>query len=112
LTHNGLSSFHIRQIKTVINDHLDEKLTINQLAKIINLSPFHFARMFKLSLGESPAQFITRTRVEKVKQYLKTNAHLADISAATGFCQQSHMSYQFKRMAGVTPITYRASIHK
>ncbi len=107
----GLSNFHIRQTKVAINDHLDKKLTIKHLAKSVNLSPFHFARMFKLSLGESPAHFINRTRVEKVKQYLKTNACLADISAATGFCQQSHMSYQFKKMTGVTPRAYRAIIN-
>jgi len=103
----GLSPIHRRKIKSSINDRLNEKLTIEKLAKLVGLSPFHFARMFKLSFGETPAQFINRTRIEKVKQYLKTPQPIAEISVSTGFSQQSHMTHQFKKMTGVTPATYR-----
>jgi AraC family transcriptional regulator len=103
----GLSTFHIRKIKAMINDCLSERLTIDRLANEVGLSHFHFAKMFKLSLGESPAYFINRLRIEKVKQFLKTRSTISEISASTGFSQQSHMTQQFKRMTGVTPAIYR-----
>lgn len=103
----GLSTFHIRKIKSMINGCLDEKLTIDRLANEVGLSHFHFAKMFKVSLGESPACFINRLRIERVKQYLKTNRTISEISASTGFSQQSHMTQQFKKMTGMTPYIYR-----
>jgi len=104
----GLSISHIRKIKSMINDCLSEKLTIDRLASEIGLSHFHFAKMFKLSFGDSPAYFINRLRIERVKQYLKTNRTISEISASTGFSQQSHMTQQFKRMTGTTPSIYRS----
>ena len=103
----GLSPLHLKQTKTIINEQLQDKLTIDKLANTLGLSPFHFARMFKLSLGESPAQFISRSRIERVKQLLKTTASLSDISFQTGFSQQSHMTSQFKKLTGMTPAHYR-----
>jgi len=104
----GLSTFHIRKVKAMINDCLSEKLTIDRLANELGLSHFHFAKMFKLSLGESPAYFINRLRIERVKQHLKTKSTISEISASTGFSQQSHMTQQFKRITGITPSIYRA----
>ena len=103
----GLSTFHLRKIKSMINDCLHEKLTIDRLAKEVGLSHFHFAKMFKLSVGEPPACFISRLRIERVKQYLKTNSTISEISVSTGFSQQSHMTQQFKKVTGMTPSFYR-----
>jgi len=104
----GLSTAHMRKVKTMINDCLDEKLTIDRLANEVELSHFHFAKMFKVSFGESPAAFISRLRIEKVKHYLQSTRSIADISVSTGFSQQSHMSQQFKKVTGVTPSNYKA----
>lgn len=103
----GLTPLHMGQVKAAVHDHLHTKLSIAQLAKIPGLSPYHFARMFKLSFGEAPAQFITRTRIEKVRQLLKTNLSLAEISGHTGFSQQSHMTEHFRKITGLTPAAYR-----
>jgi len=103
----GLSPHHMKQTKSFIHDSLSQKLTIEQLAQNVNLSPFHFARMFKTSFGESPANFITRTRVNKIKQQLQTSQSLVEISQASGFSQQSHMSQYFKKLTGMTPAKYR-----
>lgn len=104
----GLSTFHIGKIKSMINDCLDEKLTISRLSNEVGLSHFHFAKMFKVSFAESPACFINRLRIERVKQYLRTSRTIAEISLSTGFSQQSHMSQQFKKITGITPSLYRA----
>lgn len=104
---SGLSPIHMKKIKFEINERLGEKLSIEKLANTIKLSSFHFSRMFKLSFGETPAQYINQIRIAKVKQYLKSSLCLAEISLLTGFNQQSHMSHHFKQQTGVTPRIYQ-----
>lgn len=106
----GLSPTHIRTLRAAIWDQLHTKLTIAQLAELVNLSPFHFARMFKLSFGTSPAHYITRARIEKTRALLQGQHSLAEISALVGFNQQSHMSAQFKKATGFTPAAYRRDL--
>lgn len=106
----GLSPFNRRFIKDVIFQHGAGKLSIEMLANSINLSPFHFARMFTLSFGESPASFITRLRIENTKTLLSGKNHLADISLQAGFANQSHMSRHFKNQTGMTPAKYRKAL--
>jgi len=104
---SGLSLIHRKKIKFEINERLGEKLSIEKLANTIKLSSFHFSRMFKLSFGETPAQYINQIRIAKVKQYLTSSLCLAEISLLTGFNQQSHMSHHFKQQIGVTPRIYQ-----
>jgi AraC family transcriptional regulator len=106
----GLSPFHIKLIKETIHEKLNDKLTIDKLARMIDLSPFHFARMFKLSFGESPSNYITNFRIDKVKLLLQKEMTLADISLQTGFNQQSHMTQFLKKYTGFTPAIYRKLI--
>jgi AraC family transcriptional regulator len=106
----GLSPFNRRTIKELIDQNSSDKLTIEMLATSINLSPFHFARMFTLSFGESPASYITRVRIERTKALLTGKAPLADISVQTGFSNQSHMSRNFKTQTGMTPARYRQAL--
>jgi len=57
----------MRFTRDYISQNLNQKLTIERLSKDVNLSPFHFAHTFKISFEESPANYITRSRVEMVK---------------------------------------------
>lgn len=104
----GVSAHDMRQIHHQIMDLLSEKLTISSLAKSVNLSPFYFAKMFKISFGESPAQFINWQRIQRDKQLLKTKQSLSEISLNIGFSHQSFMRQSFKAQTGVTPAKYRA----
>lgn len=103
----GLSASHRRKIRILIRDRIAAKHSVELLAREVNLSPFHFARMFKESFGESPAFYITRQRINAVKSHLKTNLPLVDVSLRTGFSHQSHMTKNFKAFTGMTPATYR-----
>jgi AraC family transcriptional regulator len=103
----GLSVTHMRIINEMIHCRLSSKLTLDELAQRVNLSPFHFARMFKISFGTSPAQYITLNRLQQAKLLLNGQDSLADISLQTGFSHQSHMTSQFKQVFGLTPARYR-----
>lgn len=107
----GLAPKHIRLLKAVIADQMDRRLSIQGLAAQIGLSPFHFARQFKESFGEAPAQYVSRQRINAVKRLLiGTDTTIASIAAQTGFAQQSHMTAQFKRHTGQTPNSYRQAV--
>jgi AraC family transcriptional regulator len=74
------------------------------MADTAGLSPFHFARQFKISMGYSPYQFVLRQRIERAKQLLiQGGKSLAEIAVEVGFYDQSHFAQQFKRHCGITP---------
>jgi len=106
----GLSKVHREQVYQHIRDRLGERLSIAELAQSVHLSPFHFAKMFRLSFGDSPASFIHWLRINQVKRLLSSPIPLSEISLQTGFSHQSHMTQSFKALVGVTPKQYRMSL--
>jgi len=87
-----------------IHAHLDQDLSLVQIAKVVNLSPTYFASLFKRATGISPHEYVIRQRVERAKMMLaKTDLSIADIALQVGFSSQSHLTQQFKRFTGITP---------
>jgi len=81
----------------------DSSLTIEQIAKAINLSPFYFARSFKKEFGISPHCFILNKRLERAKILLRGDLPIAQIAQMCGFSDQSHLTRVFKQYLGFTP---------
>ncbi|NJM96148.1 MAG: helix-turn-helix transcriptional regulator [Phormidesmis sp. RL_2_1] len=106
----GLPSRQLRQILDYIDVHLDQEIKLADLAQLLDISQFHFSRLFKQSLGISPYQYLLQQRVECAKQLLKnTDRLITDIALACGFNSHSHLSKQFKQLTGMTPKAYRSS---
>lgn len=102
----GLAPRILKRLEDFIGAHLAEPLTIADLAACAGLSPYHFARAFKRSTGESPHAFVLRRRIEHAKILLRDNLPLADLAAACGFSSQSHFTARFREATGVTPGQY------
>lgn len=102
-----------RQVKRVADfvlADLGRDLTLEAMAEQVGFSPYHFARLFRQTTGESPHQFVLRQRIEKAQSLLReTDAPLADIALESGFANQSHLTRIFKRYLGLTPKAYRLS---
>ncbi len=104
----GLPKHLLNRAIEFIESNLTRCLTLGCIAAAVELSPFHFARLFRLSTGTSPHRYVTHRRLEKAKQLLlDTNYSLSDVAAAAGFSHQSHMTYLFGRVAGTTPKLFR-----
>ena len=103
----GLSPTHRRFVRDYIAENLSQKLTIDNLARTVNLSSFHFCRMFKQSFDDSPANYITKMRVDNAKHLMQKSLSLTEISVESGFSHQSHMTQEFKKHTGLTPAMYR-----
>jgi AraC family transcriptional regulator len=92
-----------------IEGHLDAGPTLEQMAAVARLSPYHFARQFKAATGLPPHQYVIARRVERAKQALQTGGDisLAEVAAHAGFSDQSQFSRHFRRLVGVTPGRFR-----
>ncbi|MGB8699470.1 MAG: AraC family transcriptional regulator [Thermosynechococcaceae cyanobacterium] len=106
----GLSQYHLRQILDYVDSHLDQDIKLADLAQRLDMSPFHFSRLFKQSIGMSPYQYLLQQRIAKAKRLLKkTDRLIVDIALECGFSSHSHLSKLFRQFTGITPKTYRAS---
>jgi len=106
----GLPSRQLRQILDYIDARIDQEIKLADLAQLLDMSQFHFSRLFKQSVGVSPYQYLLQQRVERAKQLLKnTDRLITDIALICGFNSHSHLSKQFKQLTGMTPKSYRSS---
>lgn len=101
----GLPKHKLSQAIDYIQAYLEQDLSLNDLAALVQMSPHYFARLFKQSTGFAPHQYIIRCRVERAKQLLlQGELTIAQIAYAVGFAHQSHLNRHFKRWLGVTPL--------
>ena len=104
----GLSPYQLSQVFDYVDAYLDQNIKLETLAKLLDLSQFHFTRLFKQSLGLSPYQYLIEQRIERAKQLLKeTNQSILDIALNCGYNSHSHLSKQFRQVTGMTPKAYR-----
>jgi len=99
----------LRAVVEYIEEHLDGCPTLAQLAAVVRLNPYHFARQFKAATGLPPHQYVILRRVERAKELLQagTDLSLAEVALRAGFSDQSQFSRHFKRLVGVTPGQFR-----
>jgi AraC family transcriptional regulator len=107
--HKGaLSRRTLRSVTDYVGDNLVHNLTLEELAGVAHMSPYHFSRLFKRSTGLSPHQYVVRKRVERAKDLLKnTELSLHEVALSVGFADQSHLSRYTKRLLGASPKSLR-----
>ncbi len=103
-----------RKLRTVIEyimENLGGSPTLEQMAAVVHLSPYHFARQFKAATALPPRQYVIARRVERAQHLLRANGELGlvDVALRVGFSDQSKFSFHFKRIVGVTPGQFRIS---
>jgi len=91
-----------------VDARLAERVQVRELADEIHMSPFHFARMFKLATGHAPHAYITQLRMERAKELLATTQlPLLEVASRVGYQTQAHFTGVFHRFVGTTPRVYR-----
>lgn len=106
-----LSKSQLLLIDEFIAAHLDQAISIDQLAELIHLSPFHLMRVFKKTMGISLHQKVMKMRLIKASELLRSNQSQLTISTHCGFAHQSHFSRCFRQFFGVTPKQYQVAHH-
>jgi len=105
-----LPGCRVRRVTHYVQQNLDKGLTISDLAAVVYMSPYHFARLFKGSTGVPPHRFVARQRIASAVALLRTQEHsISEISHKVGFRTVSHFTTVFRRVTGTTPGAFRAT---
>ena len=113
--HGGMAPCRLRKTIGLIDEHLaseDEgRIALRSLAEEVKMSYFHFSRAFKQSMGMTLTGYIAQRRIERAKRLMQeTDIPIAEIALRSGFSSQSHFTTSFRRLAGVTPRSFRSGI--
>lgn len=105
----ALDKKRLHRVEDYIVSHIDRNISLEDLAREACLSPFHFARAFKATMGVAPHQYILNRKLELAKKLIANgNMSLMQVALMTGFSNQAHFTRAFKRATGQTPGQYRA----
>jgi len=98
----------VQQAIQYINNHIEEKISLDDVACMVNFSSSHFSRVFKRVTKKTLFEFITECRLQKAKDYLKnSNKSITEISHDVGFASVSYFGQVFKQAFGISPSEYR-----
>ncbi|WP_330962185.1 AraC family transcriptional regulator [Planococcus antarcticus] len=109
--YNRLEVDKIHQIKQYIIDHSHEDISLDALARKVELSPIYLSKMFKEKLGINYIDFLTSCRIDKAKKLLgDPQKSLKEISFEIGYHEPNYFSKVFKKMNDVSPKEYRRTL--
>ncbi len=101
----------IKAKEYIYGNYNDEDISLNSICKHLLISTSYFSLIFKNSTGETFIEFLSRVRIEKAMELLKsTNMKTYEIAEKIGYGDSHYFSMVFKRMAGTTPTEYRIAV--
>jgi AraC-like DNA-binding protein len=103
---------HLRAARDLMDLRFSDPLDLDQMAAQAGFSKFHFARAFKDAYGETPANYLSRRRVERAKDLLRSaNLTVTEVCMLVGFSSLGSFSSRFSEMVGMPPSAFqRASV--
>ncbi len=103
----------VKKAAEYILKNFQSEITVDDLANYVNLSKFHFSRLFKEVTGLSPIAYLTRTRISRAIALMEqTDLTMTEISSACGFSSPNYFNRVFKSFTGSTPHKYKKLIYR
>lgn len=104
------SSGVISKAKIYINAHFSKDITLVDVSREVDISPYYFSKIFKEETGENFIEYLTNIRIDKAKDLLaETDLSMKEICAQIGYSDPNYFSRAFKKNVGVTPTEYKES---
>ena len=102
---------HLRRARDLMDLRFADPLDLDQMAAQAGFSKFHFARAFKDAYGETPANYLTRRRVERAKDLLRSaNLTVTEVCMLVGFSSLGSFSSRFSELVGMTPSAFQRRV--
>ncbi|MBP6823229.1 MAG: AraC family transcriptional regulator [Acidobacteria bacterium] len=96
----------VNRVRDYLAQNFAENVSLDSLAGLADLSPFHLNRVFRKELGLPPHAFQTQMRIARAKSLLRQGSPISQTASEVGFVDQSHFTRHFRRLVGVTPGYY------
>ena len=101
----------IRTAKKYIEDHFDKDISLDDVSRVVNISPYYFSKVFKEESGLNFIEYLTNIRIDKAKELLlSTSKKSNEIGAMVGYKDPHYFSYLFKKTLGMTTTQYRSGM--
>lgn len=97
-------------VRQYIHDNLQHQITLEQLAKLCDFTPFYLVRQFQKRFGLPPHAYQIQQRLQKSKTLLRLGGKVIDVATDIGFYDQSHFHRHFKKANGITPRNYARQV--
>ncbi len=100
---------HLRRARDHIDRHYQESLDLDRLAALAGISKYHFQRTFRATYGMSPAEYLSRRRLERAQDLLRaTNLTVTEVCHTVGFSSLGSFSARFRALVGESPTAFQA----
>ncbi|WP_158623484.1 AraC family transcriptional regulator [Corallococcus sp. CA053C] len=99
----------VRRARELLEADPTRNITLDALARVAGLSPWHLVRAFHRQIGQTPQVYQRALRLRRAQVLLAGTLPMAEVALACGFTDQSHLIKHFGRVLGVTPGAYRAA---
>jgi AraC-like DNA-binding protein len=96
----------VKRVREHLTESYAENVSLRQLARLVQLSPFHLSRVFCQQVGMPPHAYQTQVRVARAKTLIRQGHSISQVATLTGFADQSHLTRHFKRLVLLTPGQY------
>lgn len=95
----------VDRIVTYFEDHYSDKISLDQIAENMYLSPFYISKIFKSEIGDTPIRHLINIRLEKARELLESGSagSIQEIAAMVGYDDAYHFSKLFKKRYGISP---------
>lgn len=100
-------SLPVRELKQILLENFDEDITVNEVAKSLQVNSYTLLRNFKDEVGITPHTFRLNARIEQAKKLLSAKIDISEVAQECGFFDQSHFHRNFKAITTVTPREYQ-----
>ena len=99
----------ITQIRMYLEEHIAQKVTLQDLAQLVQMHPSYVIRAFHAAVGLPPHAYLTQIRIDRAQILLRAGRSPSDIAMTLGFADQSHFTRHFRQSVGVTPSQFARS---
>lgn len=107
-------SYAVKRIINYLNENYEQRISLEQIAHNMYLSPVYISKIFKEETGESPINYLIKIRLERAKEILQTgnSGSIKSIAKAVGYDDVYHFSKLFKKYYGISPLYYKKNVRE